>query len=410
MSGETMKKLTYLLMVVTLVLGGIVSPTQAKEEIKLGALFDLTGATSDVGWHYADGIRDYIQHLNEEEGGIEDGVTVKLVWTDYQYKIPQAISAYTKFVKRDKVVAILGWGTGDSEALKTKIVKDQIPYISASFSQHLVWPPKWNFLPIGTYADQVRIVMKYMKDQWDQPRRPRMALIYNDTGYGRAPLEPAKAYAEEIGIDLVSTEVVGLQDLEATSQLLRIKEKAADFVFIQETYTATSTVLKDARRLGLKDVVFTGNFWGTGKKLVELAGEAAEGYLGIMPVAIWSDESEGIKFARMLNAKYHPNVAYREPQYMAGMVNAMIMVHAVEVALKEAGGDPKQVKGSDVFDALQNMENFDTKGLTTPVSYGTNERRGAKKGRLVTIKNGNLVTATDWLDMPPVPEREKQGK
>ena len=235
MRYKTMKSIIYPLIVVAFAFEGLVyapNSAEAKKEIKLGALFDLTGPTSDVGWHYADGIRDYIRYINEEQGGIGGGVEIKLIWRDYQYKIPQAISTYAKLVKRDKVVAILGWGTGDSEALKTKVVKDKIPYISASFSQHLVWPPKWNFLPISTYADHVRTVMKYIKDGWDRSRPPRMALIYNDTGYGRAPVEPAKAYAKEIGIDLVSTEIVGLRDLEATSQLLRIKEQGADFVFI----------------------------------------------------------------------------------------------------------------------------------------------------------------------------------
>jgi branched-chain amino acid transport system substrate-binding protein len=400
-------------MVSTFILGVIVcapSQTLAEREIKLGALFDLTGPTSDVGWHYVDGVRDYVKHINDVQGGIGNGVKVKLIWTDYQYKIPLAISTYAKLVKRDKVVAILGWGTGDSEALKTKIVKDQIPYISASFSQHLVWPPKWNFLPIATYADQVRTVMKYMRDQWNKPRKPRMALIYNNTGYGRAPLKPAKAYAEEIGVDLVSTEAVGLQDLEATSQLLRIKEKQADFVFIQETYTATATVLKDAKKLGLNDVIFTGNFWGTGKKLAELAGQDAEGYLGIMPFAIWSDDNEGVRFAQMLNAKYHPEIEYREPQYIAGMVNAMIMLHALEIALKNAAGNPEKVEGRDVFSALESIKSFDTRGLTTPVSYSADERRGSKGCKIVTIKDGALLAVTDFLQVPPVPPGEKKGK
>ena len=409
---KLLKRAVSPLAVAALALGGsLYAPpcAEADNEIKLGALFDMTGPTSDVGWHYADGVRDYVRYINEEKGGVGEGVKIRLIWTDYQYKIPQAISTYAKLTKRDRVIAIIGWGTGDSEALKTKIVKDQIPYISASFSQHLVWPPRWNFLPVVTYADQVRTVMKYMRERWEESRNPRMALIYNDTGYGRAVLEPAVAYAVELGIDLVGTEVVGLQDLEATSQLLRIKEKGADFVFIQESFVATSTVLKDARKLGLDGVTFTGNFWGTGRKLVELAGVAAEGYLGMMPFAIWSDESEGMAFAHTLNSTYHPDVDYREPQYITGMVNAMIMIQAMEVALKNRDGSPDLVTGLDVFKALESMQNFDTRGLTTPVSYDSDERRGAKKGRLVTIKNGDLVTATGWIDAPPVPEQEMEG-
>ena len=67
--------------------------------------------------------------------------------------------------------------------------------------------------------------MKYFRDNWTEDRNPRMALIYNDSGYGKAILVPARNYAKEIGIDIVAEEVVGLRDLEATSQMLRIKEK-----------------------------------------------------------------------------------------------------------------------------------------------------------------------------------------
>ena len=103
---------------------------------------------------------------------------------------------------------------------------------------------------------------------------------------------------------------------------------------MQETYTATSTVLKEAKKHGMTDVTFTGNYWGTGQKLAELAGDAAEGYLGIMPFAIWTDEGEGVEFAKMLNTKYHPDVEYREGQYMTGIVNAMMMLRGIEIALE----------------------------------------------------------------------------
>ncbi len=382
----------------------------AVKEIKIGALYDATGPTSDTGWHYVDGLRDYFRHLNEEMGGVADGVKINFMGTDYQYKIPLALTAYSKFVKQDNVSAIIGWGTGDSEALKGKIVQDQIPYLSVSLSQHLVWPPKWNFIPVTTYADHVRTVMKYFKDNWTENRDPRMALIYNDSSYGRAPVEAAEKYAPVIGIDLVGKEIVGLQDLEATSQLLRIKEARADFVFIQETFTATATVLKDAKKLDMGNVTFFGNIYGTGQKVVELAGEAAEGYFGVMAFPLWDEEGEGVAFARELNAKYHPDVNYREPQYITGVVNAMIMQRAIEIALEANGGDPQKVSGPEIRKGMQNISDFDPMGLTTRINYSANDHRGAKGVKLVTIKNGKLAPHTDWLETPEVPEAEIRGE
>ena len=36
----------------------------AKEDIKIGAIFDLSGATADVGTPYSEGIRDYVEYRN----------------------------------------------------------------------------------------------------------------------------------------------------------------------------------------------------------------------------------------------------------------------------------------------------------------------------------------------------------
>ncbi len=406
-----MKTSKWLVVLVTglFLLGLPVLGTAKQKTIKIGAIFDITGPTGDVGWHYADGVRDYFKWLNAK-GGI-NGVKIDLKWTDYQYKIPQAISAYKKFVKQDRVKAIIGWGTGDSEALRQKIIKDQIPYISASFSQNLVWMPgNWNFLPVTTYADHVRAVLQYIKKNWKMKRPPRVALIYNDSGYGRAPLTPARQFAKANGIEIVDEENVSLRALDATSQLLRIKEKKADYAFIQETFMATSTILKDAKKLGLK-TVFTGNFWGTGQKLAELAGSAAEGYLGVMPFAIWSEDNvPGIQMLKKVNSQYHPKIKYREPPYVTGWVNAAIMTEAVRKALALAKNDPAKVTGALIKQGFESIQNFDLKGLVTPVSYSARDHRGAKMVKLVTIKKGELVPVTDWISTPPVPKAEMLGK
>ena len=98
--------------------------------IKVGSLNDMTGATSDVGKDYALGIAEAIHYVNDT-GGI-NGKKIKLYQFDYGYRIPEALTKYNLF-KRLKCVAILGWGTGDTEALAPTVAKDKIPYVSASY-------------------------------------------------------------------------------------------------------------------------------------------------------------------------------------------------------------------------------------------------------------------------------------
>ena len=55
----------------------------SKSEIKVGAIFDLSGATADIGTPYSEGIRDYVDYKNAS-GGI-DGHKLALSWQDFKY-------------------------------------------------------------------------------------------------------------------------------------------------------------------------------------------------------------------------------------------------------------------------------------------------------------------------------------
>ena len=147
-------KLGAFLLVAMLVIG-FSATTDAAETIKIGSLNDMTGATSDVGKDYALGIAEAIHYINDT-GGI-NGKQIKLYQFDYGYRIPEALTKYSLF-KRLKVAAILGWGTGDTEALAPTVAKDKIPYVSASYSAHLTKPEKtpYNLFFSTDYSSQVR--------------------------------------------------------------------------------------------------------------------------------------------------------------------------------------------------------------------------------------------------------------
>ncbi|HEU4798653.1 MAG TPA: ABC transporter substrate-binding protein, partial [bacterium] len=147
--------------------------------IKVGALFDTTGPTSDVGVDYHKGVLDHVRYINEVEGGIRGKVKIDLVWSDYGYRIPDALLLYRKYRDVDRVNAIIGWGTGDTEALKETISEDQIPYISASYSSHLDDPAKtpYNFYPVSSYSDQLRAVLKFARELAAEQRISRPKIV-----------------------------------------------------------------------------------------------------------------------------------------------------------------------------------------------------------------------------------------
>ncbi|RPJ07568.1 MAG: branched-chain amino acid ABC transporter substrate-binding protein, partial [Deltaproteobacteria bacterium] len=66
--------------VIALILTMGLGAANAAEEVKVGALNDMTGATSDVGKDYALGIAEAIHYINET-GGI-NGKQIKLTQFD----------------------------------------------------------------------------------------------------------------------------------------------------------------------------------------------------------------------------------------------------------------------------------------------------------------------------------------
>src|SRR5262249_39447012 len=353
------------------------------QTIKLGNLVDLTGPTSDQGKDIAQGRIDAVQYVNEQ-GGV-NGKKIELVSVEYGFQPPRAVAAYKKFVEDDKVLLVLGYGTPDTEALRPYITKDKMPYISGSYSGHLTDPRQTPFnFPGGIdYTSQIRIFLNYVKETWtDTSRKPRVAFIFADNAYGRAPIESGRNYAKEVGIDLVDEEVIPTVLTDATSQLLTMKKKDPDWAYINTNTQWVPVVLKDSYKLGLKTKYVVNNY-GIDERTPGLAGDAAEGVIGIQDVAYFGENVPGMKTLVGFHQKHHPNDTHASP-YMRGWLHTLLAVEAI----KRAGSDPTGDWGRK---ARESLKDFDRWGIPPPFTYSSEDHRPTNRARFVQIKGGKIV-------------------
>ena len=366
-------------------------------EIKVGGIFDLTGITSDVGKSFAQGVRDGVAWQNAN-GGI-NGKQIKLVDVDYGYKIPEAVAAYKRMTGDDKVIMINGWGTGDTEGLKAQVNQDKVPYLSASFSGHLTDPTKtpYNFFVAPSYSDQLRAWLSWVKDDWKDKSRPaKVAFFYGDNAYGKSPIEAGRRFCKEIGLELVDEEIVPGAFQDATSQLLNMKQKGADYAYINVTTTGVSTIIRDARKLGLS-TKFGSNPYGFGEALAAVAKDVAEGATGVMPDVPFGENVPGMKKLTDFHQKNHPNDTH-DTMYVRGWTYVAVWGEALKRADK-AG----KLTGEGVKEALETLKDFDLGGLAQPVTYTPTDHRPATKTAIYMIKGGKLVKVGEY-DMPRKPE------
>ena len=371
--------------------------TALAADIKVGHLADLTGPTGEVGKPYAQGVQDYKDWVNAH-GGV-NGKKIDMPMFDYAYDKNKAVNQYKKY-KEDGVVAIQGWGSGDTEALSKTTGDDKIPYISASYSAHLTDPAKtpYNFFCAPDYTTGLRAGLKYLKDNWREKRAPKIVFIYPNVPYGIAPIKGGKEYAKELGFEVLSDEIVDLKAIEANSQMLSVKNKGADFAWTGGTTNSTAVILKDAKKLGLTTKFFS-NIWGIDETTPKLAGGAEEGALVMAGSTVAGANVPGMK--QMMEASRYPGLPV--VHYIRGYVSMMVLTEALKIADKKG-----QLNGPGVKAALETLKDFDTGGLAaakitiTPTDHRpfmTVNIMEMQGGKLVLKQSVTLPRKAEWLGL-----------
>ena len=384
----------------------------AKGEIKIGSLIDISGETADVGKDYALGITEAVAYVNDN-GGI-NGKKIKLFQFDYGYRIPEAITTYKRLRDFDKVVAVLGWGTGDTEALSPTVTKDKMPYVSASYSAHLTDPKKtpYNLFFCSDYSTNARSALtawyehvwkkspKY-KDRREKGEKPRLVSFFAAASpYGTTPMKALKDQAALLGFEVGPDQDVPLTALDTKSQVLGAKQFKPDLVWHGNTAMSVATALKDAYSLGLGADHITNN-WGIDENLPRLAGLAAEGIMGAAVCAFFGGKAPLMDKILAYAKKINPNVPTHKR--LVRTIQAWGAVLLLSEAIK--GADKQgRLNGEGIMKAMETFKNKDLGVGSLPVSFSATDHRPATGCPIYKIEKGKfvLVEAVDlkkrWPD------------
>ncbi len=363
------------------------------EDINVGALNDMTGATSDVGKDYALGIAEAIHYVNDN-GGV-NGKKIKLYQFDYGYRVPEALTKY-KLFKRLKCVSVLGWGTGDTEALSPTVTKDKMPYVSASYSGHLTDPSKtpYNLFFATDYSTNARAaITAWFDKKWPKhpdfgKRKPRFVCSYMFASpYCSAPIKAIKDQATILGFDIGPDQDVSLFAIDTKSQVLAMKDFKPDVVWHGNTTMSVAATVRDAYSLGLgADHII--NVWGFDENLPRLAGEAAEGTMGTTVCAFYGEDVPNMDNVVAYAKKYNPGVPQEKRliRTVQGWGAVMILWEALNRADK--AGD---LSGESILkNGFETFRNYDIGLGAAPISYTSTDHRVAGIVPVYEYKGGQF--------------------
>ena len=390
-SKKKWSKILVVLFVLALLSG--FSSVAGAATIKIGALNDVTGATSDVGKDYALGISDAIHYVNDN-GGV-NGKQIKLYQFDYGYRIPEALTKY-KLFKRLKCVAVLGWGTGDTEALSPTITKDKMPYVSASYSAHLTNPKKtpYNLFAAVDYSTNARAaITAWFDNRWPKhkdygKRKPRFLCSFHFAHpYCSAPIKAIKDQATILGFEIGPDQNVSLFAVDTKSQVLAMKDFKADLVWHGNTTMSVSATVRDAYALGLEADHIVNN-WGFDENLPRLAGKASEGVMGAAVCSFFGNDVPMMDKVVEYAKKYNPGVPTE--RRLIRSVQAWANVLGLWEAMKRAdkAGDLSGV--SILKNGFESLKNFDIGLGVPPLNYNETDHRISGKVPIYEVKDGKF--------------------
>ena len=366
------------------------APARAADDIVIAASMPLTGVFAFAGVGVHAGIQDYVKIVNDA-GGIS-GRKVTYVAEDTAYKVDQSVAVFNKLTSQNKVNLYYGDSTAFAKTINPELNRlGTMMMAGASFATELNDPKAYplQFMAGPDYTEMFGILLQHIAKV--KPGA-KVAFVNSDTEFGRDPIGPSEALAKKLGLDVVVKIVTPPTAVDVSTEILKLRRADPDFtIFHGYVLAPLPEFMNQAKQLGLK-TKFMGTFWSMDNSLWGKVGEAADGFMGVMPYRYWFDTEGKSPMMEKIRAM---RPEYQTTPYTQGFLTAMLYLESAKRTL-DAG---KELNGVNLKAALNSIENFDTGGIIgTPITIKGNSIPVGRVYRYDAAKK-SMVADSDWIQL-----------
>lgn len=356
---------------------------EAKEPIKIGAIFSITGGASWLGEPERNTVVMYVEKINKEGGVL--GRPIELIVEDTEGNETKGVNAVKKLITKDNVIAIIGPSRSGTTMAMIDIPDEyKVPLISCAAAESITVPVrKYVFKTPQKDSDAALRIFDHMKSKGFK----KIALITGTTGFGDQGRKQLKKYAPDYGITIVADETYGPTDTDMTAQLTKIKATDAEALVNWSIVPAQSIVAKNMRQLGMKIQLYQSHGFGN-PKFAEACGEAGDGIIfpagRLLAVDTLAEDHPQKKVLMNYKKEYEERFKDSVSTFGGHAYDALFIV--VE-AIKKAG----VVDKDKIRDEIEKTKGFiGTGGI---FNYSTEDHTGLQKDafEMLTVKNGKFM-------------------
>ena len=354
-------------------------------EIVFGQSAALEGPAAALGSGMREGILAAFEEANRA-GGV-NGRTLTLKSLDDGYEPDRAIENTRTLIEGDRVFALIGpVGTPTSKATQPMATDAAVPFIGPFTGAGFLRDPALsNVINVrNTYDAETEAWIKHLTEDL---KHERIAILYQDDGFGRVGLSGVNKALEKRGMTLVAEGTYQRNTTAVKSALLEIRKADPQAVVIVGAYRPAAEFIKLARKVKM-DATFV-NISFVGSKA--LAGELGADGAGVVVTQVvpfpWDSSIP-------LVAEYQAALKAANPDAEPGFVSleGYITGRIAIEALRKIDGD---VTRQAMLDAIYNTGSFELGGVT--LNYGPGDNQGMDEVFLSIIQPDGSFKSVERL-------------
>ena len=345
----------------------------AQNTVKIAAIVELSGGGATAGTNFKNGVEMAVKEVNAA-GGIL-GKKIELSTSDTTSNPGVALGLTKKAVDQD-VFAIFGpVFSGSINVSMKESEKAQIPNWTGGEAANITTQGNpYIFRTSFTQATAMPKVAKYISTQ---AKVKNLAIVYVNNDFGKGGLEMIKKALAPTDTKIAAEVSTDASQVDFSAAVLKAKQSNADAVFVYLNEDESARILKELRKQGWAKPII-GETTLTGQKVIDLAGEAANGAVAHVGLTVDAPSAEMLKF----KAKFYQDYKYiSDHNGIKGYTGIYTLKAAVEkVGKLDRAAVAKAMHGLSIsaakYPGVILDVNFDDKGDLDRASY------------LVQVKNG----------------------
>jgi len=308
------------------------APPALAQDLKIPNIIELSGAGATVGNNWKNGSSLAADEINAAGGILGRKIVLEFVDTGSD---PGKARAAIQRALDQKPVVIFGPIYSGSISATLKLTNEaEVPQIMGGEAANLTAQGS-KYLFRTSFGQNVSMpkIANYLRDE---VKVKSVAIVYVNNDFGRggrnAIIKEFETRNIKVAADL-STEA-GQADFAA--DVIKVKGSAADAVFVYLNEEESARFLREAKKQGL-DKPLVGETTLLGQKVIDLAGDAANGVRGHVGLTVDAPIPAMQEFGRKFQAKFN-----YKPDHNG--VKGYIAPYMVKAAAEKAGKlDPKAI-------------------------------------------------------------------